>query len=95
MSDCKHHWQTFTPFKARCKRCGVATPWVDLLADADTRTARLVRSLQSLAVIAKDALELRKKAESDGAACIAYWNAAEKHLDAILSVLVEAKVVLL
>ena len=87
---CKHNWRPYTLYKAKCSKCGRAVPWTLLLSESRTEAADL---LTNLADVAKVALKLRKKAETDGAACIAYWHVAERHLDALLSVLVEARVV--
>ena len=73
--------------EAMCSRCGVRVPWLDLLDRAGKDAAYLEGKL---AEVAKAALKLRKKAETDGAAAIAYAHVANEHLDRILAVLVEA-----
>jgi hypothetical protein len=87
MLACEHKWKPYTLHKAMCNRCGVRVPWIDLLDRAVEDAAYLERKL---AEVAKAALKLRKKAETDGVAAIAYAHVANEHLDRLLAVLVEA-----
>jgi hypothetical protein len=88
--DCRHKWQPFTQHKAKCSKCKRTAAWSFLLGEAEERISGLTAALVD---VAKVALKYRKKAETDGAAAIAYMHGAHAHLDRMLAVLVEAGVV--
>ena len=72
----------------RCVKCGAATGWSELCSPCAAREA-VSDERARLRAIAHDAIVLRKKAETDGAAVIAYEFVAHAHLDLLLSAILD------
>jgi hypothetical protein len=50
---CEHNWRPYTLYKAKCSKCGQASPWTMLVKDADERASGTVRALRDAARAAR------------------------------------------